>query len=169
MRPTTRSACVTSFRCRRSWISTRASPARNSPSASTKAWIATKRARRSSKICAQRGLLVKEEPYRHAVAVSERTGDVIEPLLSLQWFVKMKPLAEPALTAYHDGRLQFVPERYGRTYEQWLENIRDWNISRQLWWGHQLPVWYTPAATSSLRRRKKKRSHGRANVSARAI
>jgi valyl-tRNA synthetase len=66
-------------------------------------------------------------------------------MLSLQWFVKMKPLAEPALQAYRDGRLQFVPERYGRTYEQWLENIRDWNISRQLWWGHQLPVWYTPA------------------------
>ena len=90
------------------------------------------------------GLLVKEEPYRHAVSVSERSGDVIEPLLSLQWFVKMAPLAGPALEAYHDGRLRFVPERYGRTYEQWLENIRDWNISRQVWWGHQLPVWYTP-------------------------
>jgi valyl-tRNA synthetase len=93
----------------------------------------------------ERGLLVKEEPYRHAVAVSERSGDVIEPLLSLQWFVSMKPLAQPALAAYRDGRLRFVPQRYGRTYEQWLENIRDWNISRQLWWGHQLPVWYTPA------------------------
>ncbi len=91
------------------------------------------------------GHLVKEEPYRHAVAISERSGEVIEPLLSLQWFVKMKPLAEPALQAYRDGRLRFVPERYGRTYETWLENIRDWNISRQLWWGHQLPVWYTPA------------------------
>ena len=77
--------------------------------------------------------------------MSERSGEVIEPLLSLQWFVKMKPLAEPALQAYRDGRLRFVPERYGRTYETWLENIRDWNISRQLWWGHQLPVWYTPA------------------------
>jgi valyl-tRNA synthetase len=90
------------------------------------------------------GNLIKEEPYRHAVAVSERSGDVIEPLLSLQWFVSMKPLAEPALQAYYDGRLKFVPERYGRTYESWLTNIRDWNISRQLWWGHQLPVWYTP-------------------------
>jgi len=91
------------------------------------------------------GALIKEEPYRHSVAVSERSGDVVEPLLSLQWFVKMKPLAEPALQAYRDGRLRFVPERYGRTYEQWLENIRDWNVSRQLWWGHQLPVWYTPS------------------------
>ena len=90
------------------------------------------------------GLLLEERPYRHAVAVSERTGEVIEPLLSLQWFVQMKPLAEPALQAYRDRRVRFVPERYGNIFEQWLENIRDWNISRQVWWGHQLPVWYTP-------------------------
>lgn len=89
-------------------------------------------------------LLGEETPYRHSVATSERTGEVIEPLLSLQWFCQMKSLAEPALQAYRDGRLRFIPERYGRTYEQWLENIRDWNVSRQLWWGHQLPVWYTP-------------------------
>ncbi|MDQ6823276.1 MAG: valine--tRNA ligase [Candidatus Eremiobacteraeota bacterium] len=91
------------------------------------------------------GLLTAEDPHRHAVAISDRSGDVIEPLLSLQWFVEMKPLAAPALAAYREGRLRFVPERYGRMYEQWLENIRDWNISRQIWWGHQLPVWYTPA------------------------
>ena len=89
-------------------------------------------------------LLVEEKPYRHAAAISHRTGEVIEPLLSLQWFVKMEPLAKPALDAYRDGRVRFVPERHGRTYEAWLENIRDWNISRQIWWGHQLPVWYTP-------------------------
>lgn len=91
------------------------------------------------------GLLVSEEPYRHAIAVSERTGEVIEPLLLEQWFAKMKPLAEPALQAYRNGTLKFVPERYGRTYEHGLANLRDWNISRQVWWGHQLPVWYTPA------------------------
>jgi valyl-tRNA synthetase len=91
-----------------------------------------------------RGLLVAEEPYRHAIAVSSRSDEVVEPLLSEQWFVKMKPLADPALAAYRDGRVRFVPERYGRTYEGWLDGIRDWNISRQVWWGHQLPVWYTP-------------------------
>ena len=93
---------------------------------------------------AANGLLVDKQPYTHSVAISERSGAVVEPMLSLQWFVKMKPLADPALAAYHDGRLRFIPERYGRTYEQWLQNIRDWNISRQVWWGHQLPVWYTP-------------------------
>lgn len=91
-----------------------------------------------------RDLLIEEQPYRYAIALSDRTGAVIEPMLSLQWFVKMKPLAEPALQAYRDERVRFVPERYGRSFEQWLENIRDWNISRQIWWGHQLPVWYTP-------------------------
>jgi valyl-tRNA synthetase len=90
------------------------------------------------------GLLVAHEPHRHSIATSERSGDVVEPLLSLQWFVKAAPLAAPALEAYRNGRIRFTPERYGRTYEQWLENIRDWNVSRQIWWGHQLPVWYTP-------------------------
>jgi valyl-tRNA synthetase len=94
-----------------------------------------------------RGLLVKEEPYHHAISVSERTGDVIEPMLSLQWFVAMESLAAPALQAYRDGDLRFFPEARGRIYEQWLENIRDWNISRQIWWGHRLPVWYTPNDT----------------------
>jgi valyl-tRNA synthetase len=89
-------------------------------------------------------LLVSEEPHHHALSISDRSGDVIEPLLSLQWFVKMDSLAKPALAAYRDGRLRFTPESRGRTYEQWLENIRDWNISRQIWWGHRLPVWYTP-------------------------
>ncbi|MBC5816203.1 MAG: valine--tRNA ligase [Candidatus Eremiobacteraeota bacterium] len=90
------------------------------------------------------GLLIEKKPYTHKAAISERSGAIVEPMLSLQWFVSMKPLAGPALGAYHEGRIRFVPERYGRTYEQWLQNIRDWNISRQVWWGHQLPVWYTP-------------------------
>jgi valyl-tRNA synthetase len=93
------------------------------------------------------GRLVKEEAHRMSLAVSERTGDTIEPMLSLQWFVRMEELAKPALDVYHNGQLRFIPERYGRTYEQWLENIRDWNISRQLWWGHRLPVWYAPDGT----------------------
>ena len=91
------------------------------------------------------GLIVKKESRRHVVPVSERSGAIVEPLLSLQWFCKMQSLAAPALQAHRDGRIRFVPERFGRTYEQWLENIKDWNVSRQVWWGHQLPVWYAPS------------------------
>lgn len=90
------------------------------------------------------GALEREEPYRTSVPISSRSGAVIEPLLSLQWFCKMKPLAKPALEAYEAGEIRFIPERFGRTYASWLENIRDWNVSRQVWWGHQLPVWYGP-------------------------
>jgi valyl-tRNA synthetase len=90
------------------------------------------------------GFLVRTEARRHIVPVSERSGAVVEPLLSLQWFCRMQPLAAPALAAYREGKIVFVPERFGRTYESWLENIRDWNVSRQIWWGHQMPVWYGP-------------------------
>ncbi|MBD5635541.1 MAG: class I tRNA ligase family protein, partial [Candidatus Eremiobacteraeota bacterium] len=90
------------------------------------------------------GVLVSTTPRRHVVPVSSRSGAVVEPLLSLQWFCKMDGLAKPALEAYRDGRIRFIPERFGRTYEHWLENIKDWNVSRQVWWGHQLPVWYGP-------------------------
>jgi valyl-tRNA synthetase len=90
------------------------------------------------------GFLIKVEPRRHVVPVSSRSGAVVEPLLSLQWFCKMEPLAKPALAAYRDGRVRFIPERFGRTFEYGLENMKDWNISRQVWWGHRLPVWYTP-------------------------
>jgi len=90
------------------------------------------------------GVLVSTTPRRHTVPVSSRSGAVVEPLLSLQWFCKMETLAAPALAAYRDGRIRFIPERFGRTYEHWLEGIKDWNVSRQVWWGHQLPVWYAP-------------------------
>lgn len=91
------------------------------------------------------GFLVRTQPHRLNAPISSRSGAVVEPLLSLQWFCKMEGLVKPALDAYRDGSIRFVPERFGRTYEQWLENMRDWNVSRQVWWGHQLPVWYTPS------------------------
>jgi valyl-tRNA synthetase len=88
------------------------------------------------------GLLDGVDQHRHAVGHCYRCDTVIEPRLSEQWFVRMAPLAEPALEAYRDGRLRFVPERRGDEYARWMENIRDWCISRQLWWGHRIPVWY---------------------------
>lgn len=90
----------------------------------------------------QKGLLVKIDNHHNAVGHCERCKTVIEPLISKQWFVKMEPLAKPALEAYQKGDLHFIPDRFGKIYSHWLENIRDWCISRQLWWGHQMPVYY---------------------------
>ena len=87
-------------------------------------------------------LLVKVEPHQHAVRHCYRCDTVVEPRLSDQWFVKMQPLAKPALEAVRDGTIRIMPERWEAVYVNWLENIRDWNISRQLWWGHRIPVWY---------------------------
>ncbi|MBI5466617.1 MAG: valine--tRNA ligase, partial [Candidatus Kerfeldbacteria bacterium] len=88
------------------------------------------------------GMLVKAEDYIHAVATCSRSGTVIEPLVSMQWFVKMKPLAALAIRAIRSKKIAIVPSRFEKVFFHWLENIRDWNISRQIWWGHRLPVWY---------------------------
>jgi len=88
------------------------------------------------------GALVSVEDHEHAVGHCSRCHSTIEPLISTQWFVKMDSLAKPAADAVRDGRIKFVPERFTKIYTQWLDNIRDWCISRQLWWGHRIPAWY---------------------------
>ena len=88
------------------------------------------------------GYLVKTEPYSHNVGTCYRCHNDVEPLISAQWFVKMKPLAEEAIRVIKDGTIKFVPERFSKTYLNWMENVHDWCISRQLWWGHQIPAWY---------------------------
>jgi valyl-tRNA synthetase len=88
------------------------------------------------------GLVIKEEDYMLNIPRSQRGGEIIEPMISTQWFVRMESLAKPALEAVRSGRIQIVPEHFTKVYYNWLENIQDWCISRQLWWGHQIPVWY---------------------------
>ena len=90
------------------------------------------------------GLVIKTEPYRTTIPRSQRGGEIVEPMISTQWFVKIEPLAAAGLEAVRDGRIKIVPERFEKTYFNWLENIKDWCISRQLWWGHRIPVWYCP-------------------------
>ncbi|MEE1299711.1 MAG: valine--tRNA ligase, partial [Acutalibacteraceae bacterium] len=90
----------------------------------------------------EQGYLVRVEPMKHNVGTCYRCGTVVEPRISKQWFVKMKPLADPAIDIVRSGKVQFVPSRYDKTYFHWMENIKDWCISRQLWWGHRIPAWY---------------------------
>ena len=91
-----------------------------------------------------KGLVVNEKPHVHEVGHCQRCQTIVEPLLSTQWFVKTKPLADAASAAVKEGRIKIVPQRFERSYFHWMENIRDWCISRQLWWGHRIPIWYGP-------------------------
>jgi valyl-tRNA synthetase len=90
------------------------------------------------------GLVIKTEDYTHQVPRSQRGGDIIEPMVSTQWFVKIKPMADAAIEAVRSGQVKIIPEFFNKVYFNWMENIRDWCISRQLWWGHRIPVWYGP-------------------------
>jgi valyl-tRNA synthetase len=88
------------------------------------------------------GALVDIKEHQHAIALSQRTGEVIEPRLSMQWFIKIQPLADKAIEAVDKGHIRFTPENYKKTYDEWMRNIHDWCISRQLWWGHRIPAWH---------------------------
>jgi valyl-tRNA synthetase len=92
----------------------------------------------------ERGQLEKQESYRHSIGTCERCGSGVEPLIMLQWWVAMEELAKPAIAAVEAGRVRFTPERFARVYLDWLRNVRPWCISRQMWWGHRIPVWYCP-------------------------
>ena len=98
----------------------------------------------------QLGLIAKIEDYTVSLGRCERTKDIVEPLISTQWFVKITPLAEKALRVVDDGRIVFVPENWIRVYHEWMDNIRDWCISRQLWWGHRIPAWYCQACAEII-------------------
>jgi valyl-tRNA synthetase len=94
--------------------------------------------------CVERGQLEKQEPYRHPIGICERCHTQVEPLVMPQWWVAMEELAAPAIAAVEEGRIRFTPERFARVYLDWMHNIRPWCISRQIWWGHRIPVWYCP-------------------------
>ncbi|HID96089.1 MAG TPA: valine--tRNA ligase [Candidatus Latescibacteria bacterium] len=103
------------------------------------------------------GLLERVESHTHSVGRCQRCKTVLEPYLSDQWFVKMRPLAQPAIQAVREGRLKFYPDHWTKTYLHWLENIRDWCISRQLWWGHRIPIWYCDSGHQTVQREEPER------------
>ena len=108
-----------------------------------------------AKLLVESGNLVKEEEYKSTVGTSERTGAIIEPKLSLQWFLKMKRVSEPALENVMNDTIQLIPPKFKNTYSYWMENVRDWCISRQLWWGHRIPAFYMPDGTCIVAKDKK--------------
>src|SRR5437762_2288748 len=98
----------------------------------------------------QNGQLVKQEAYTHKVGHCQRSGTVLEPLVLDQWYLRIQPLADPAEAVVRDGRIRIIPERYERVYFNWMDNIRDWCISRQLWWGHRIPIYYCDSSDCSM-------------------
>lgn len=104
----------------------------------------------------KQGFLIQIEDHSHAVGHCQRCATVVEPLISKQWFVRMQPLAEPAIAAVRSGRIKFVPERFTKIYLNWLENIRDWCISRQIWWGHRIPAWHCECGQTVVAREEVK-------------
>ena len=108
-----------------------------------------------AKLLAESGNLVKEEDYKSTVGTSERTGAIIEPKISLQWFLKMKRVSEPALENVMNDTIQLIPPKFKNTYNHWMANVRDWCISRQLWWGHRIPAFYMPDGTCIVAKDKK--------------
>ncbi len=108
-----------------------------------------------AKLLAESGNLVKEEDYKSTVGTSERTGAIIEPKISLQWFLKMKRISEPALENVMNDTIQLIPPKFKNTYNYWMANVRDWCISRQLWWGHRIPAFYMPDGTCIVAKDKK--------------
>ena len=130
--------------------------------------IASLRARRIVELLEEQGLVEKIEPYVHTVPHGDRSNVVIEPFLTDQWYVDAKTLAKPAIDAVKRGRTVFVPKNWENTYFHWMENIQPWCISRQLWWGHQIPAWYGPdgevfVAEDEARPRRCRLHYGRSN------
>ena len=156
IRTTSRSASGTICRSSPSWTSTRRSSCQGSPYDGLDRFAARERIVEDLRAS---GALVDIKEHQHAIALSQRTGEVIEPRLSMQWFIKIQPLADKAIEAVDKGYIRFTPENYKKTYDEWMRNIHDWCISRQLWWGHRIPAWHCGSAVESRSRaRRRKRA-----------